>query len=149
MSGFGGYPNPAYSNIPYRKCPICGRPVKNFDAHVKSAGHEKLRKLHEELFNELLDEFTRSYPDMRLDSGIMSSLNEKAWVRAIEMLGGDASPVKVVAEKPPYAIREGLICPKTKQPANPSYCKARCMDCAAVGHPARPKYYVCLLLKPL
>ena len=95
MSGIRGYPLPAYSHIPYRKCPVCGRPIKNFEAHTRNRNdHQQFRQLQKQIFHRLVSEFGRLHPDLPIDSGIASALNQKAWSLAIEQLGGSAEPVE-------------------------------------------------------
>jgi len=149
MSGVGHYPQP-YTQYDYKVCPICGKPVKNFEVHTKSKeDHREFEELHQKIFYELYEEERKKYPKLAHDRGFISALNQKAWDLAIQHYSQTVKVVKVKEKRPPHALWEGMICPKTGKTADLSYCKAHCPDCAVVGHPAYPKYRVCLALKPL
>jgi len=147
MSGIGHYPQP-YRDIDYRVCPVCGKPVKNFEAHVKGReDHKEFEELHRKIFYELYEEEKKKYPKLAHDRGFLSAINQKAWDLAIQQIGGKVEVVRLKEKRPPHALREGMICPLTGKVADLSYCRAHCLHCAAVGHPVYPKYYVCLALK--
>jgi hypothetical protein len=148
MSGFRGYPLPAYSHIPHRKCPICGKPIQNFEMHTRNReDHRIFRALQNKILYDLVKEFAETHPNINIDSGIATVLNQRAWDLAIERLGGSSEPVKVEQKLPKYAITEDTICPKTGKKADKEFCKAHCLSCAIYGSPTQPKYYVCMELR--
>jgi hypothetical protein len=147
MSGVGGYPLPAYSNIPYRRCPVCGRPVKNFEMHTRNReDHKEFRDVQKAIFERYLSELSQKYHYPPAGSTV-SALYQMAWDDAIKQLGGSTEPVEVEEERPSYALTENTICPKTKKKADLKFCKAHCLSFAIHGSPTRPKYYVCMELK--
>lgn len=138
---------PAYTHIPYRKCPVCGRPIKNFEAHTRNReDHQKFRRLQNRIFQKLATEFPRLHPGIQIDSGITTSLNQTAWIRAIEQLGGSSESVEVKLKLPKHAITEDTICPKTGEKVDLKTCH-NCIDMAVVGSSAHPKYRVCMELR--
>jgi hypothetical protein len=143
MSGVRGYPMPPYSHIPYMKCPICGKPVKNFEMHTRNnEKHKEFRLLAQETFRKLVREHCQMHPNIYFDSGIIISLSQKAWRLAIEQISGKpVEYVEVEKKLPSYAITENTICPKTNQKANKNIC-GMCLD-FALGK----GFYVCLELK--
>jgi hypothetical protein len=143
MSGVRGYPLPLYSHIPYMKCPICGRPIKNFERHTRNdEKHKDFRFLAQETFRKLVREHCQMYPNIKFDSGIITSLIQKAWRLAIEQISGKpVEYVKVEKKLPSYAITDDTICPKTNQRVDKQKCTV-CLDYAK-----GKDFYVCLELK--
>jgi uncharacterized Zn finger protein (UPF0148 family) len=90
MSGFRSYPTPPYLKIPYRRCPICGRLVKNFFIHTKKEDHQKLRITWEEERRKLEEEYSKRYSGsnskIRGNPGFLTFLNQRSWELAIEKL---------------------------------------------------------------
>jgi hypothetical protein len=143
MSGVRGYPMSPYSYIQYMKCPICGRPIKNFERHTRNdEKHKDFRFLAQETFRKLVREHCQMYSNIKFDSGIITSLSQKAWRLAIEQISGKpVEYVKVEKKLPSYAITDDTICPKTNQKADKNIC-GMCLD-YALGK----GFYICLELK--
>jgi len=109
--------------------------------------HEYFRRAQEAWFRILSAEFFNEHPEVIGDSGIITSLNQRAWDKAIEQLGGSAEGVEVPEKPlPKHAITEKTICPKTNKTVEEQLCN-KCLDRAAVGSSAAIKYFVCMELK--
>lgn len=139
---------PAYAHIAHRRCPVCGKPTKNFEMHTRNKeDHKEFRRIQELKFRELMEEnrghFILYGPP---DSGQITAMNQRAWDKAIEQLGGSTEKVDVEEKLPKHAITETTICPKTNQTVDEQLC-GKCLDQAAVGSPAAIKYFVCMELK--
>lgn len=88
---------PAYSHIKPQECPVCHKQIKNFMQHTRTRlplteqdkQHIKLRLLHNQQFNELLEAAMIQQSATKLpllsDSGVATALNQKAWDQAIEI----------------------------------------------------------------
>jgi hypothetical protein len=109
--------------------------------------HKNFRELQNKILHDLAKEFAETHPNINIDSGIATVLNQRAWDLAIELLGGSSEAVEVERKLPKYAITEDTICPKTGKKADLPYCKAHCPNFAIHGSPSRPKYYVCMELR--
>jgi len=152
MSGVRGYGMPAYTHINYRACPVCGRPTKNFEMHTRNReDHKTFRQLQEQWFRQLMQETAdkmKLAQDLLVsfDSGIVTAINQKAWLKAIEQLGGSTEKVEVEEKLPKHAITKDTVCPRTNQTVDEKLC-GNCLDRAAVGSSAAIKYFVCMELK--
>jgi hypothetical protein len=147
MSGVGGYLSPPYSNVPYRRCPVCGKPVKNFEAHTRNKNsHKEFRESQKSIFQKLMEEFQQKYRYYPNEFDI-STMYQLAWIEAIKVMGGSVEPVQVEERRPSYALTKDTVCPKTGKKADLKFCKAHCLSFAVHGSPTRPKYYVCMELK--
>jgi len=150
MSGVRGYGMPAYAHINYRACPVCGCPTKNFEMHTRNRDdHAEFRRIQKLKFREIMEEQRGKFIlyGRPPDSGQVTAMNQSAWDRAIEELGGSAEKVEVPEKPlPKHAITKNTVCPKTNQTADPQLC-SKCIDQAAVGSTAAIKYFVCMELK--
>ena len=148
MSGVRGYGMPAYSHIQARICPICNRPIKNFEMHTRNReDHRAFREYQTKREHELFIEFYNQHPDLINDGGILTGIGQTAWNDAIKEFGGTAEPVEVKEILPSYAITEDLICPKTGKETSKDYCISSCLACDGYPTGHHPKYHICMELR--
>ena len=143
MSGVRAYGMPPYSHIPFYRCPICNKPIKNFEKHTREReDHKEFRLLAQELFRKLLIEFSITHSNVKFDSGIITLLVQKGWRLAIEQISSKpVERIEVEIKLPKYAITDDTICPKTNKKADKMTCNT-CLD-YALGK----GFYVCMELK--
>jgi len=134
-------PSPTpYLTRPELKCPICGKGIKNFDAHVRNKDDHKE-------FKELQQKYLREYCEKYGWENI-SSFNYPAWVEAVKQLGKLSIEIVEEEEKQPtHTIKFGeTMCPKTNEKARKENC-ITCLDCAVMGNPSYPVFWICLELR--
>jgi hypothetical protein len=93
-----------YANVKPKPCPICGRLIKNFEAHTRNReDHKELRDLAISIFWKKMDEYWEKY-HVHPNEFEQSGMYQRAWDEALKHFS--VSPIfspKSYRAKRPYS----------------------------------------------